>query len=150
STLEAVTVNLDDADVTALKAEWERRAIPVPLTVIASPYREITRPIIEYLKRVRTENPNDVVTVYIPEYVLGHWWEQVLHNQSALRLKSRLLFQKRVVVASVPYQLESATARIEAAKAQAQAAMNRHAMTEPAKPKPPRRSRLQALTLENE
>ena len=54
------------------------------------------------------------------------------------------------MVASVPYQLESATARIEAAKAQAQAAMNRHAMTEPAKPKPPRRSRLQALTLENE
>jgi hypothetical protein len=48
------------------------------------------------------------VTVYIPEYVLGHWWEQLLHNQSALRLKGRLLFQRRVVVASVPYQLRSA------------------------------------------
>jgi hypothetical protein len=49
------------------------------------------------------------VTVFIPEYVVGHWWEQLLHNQSALRLKSRLLFQRRVVVASVPYQLRSAT-----------------------------------------
>ena len=74
--------------------------------------------------------------------MLGHWWEQVLHNQSALRLKSRLLFQRRVVVASVPYQLVSATARIEAAKAQAQGS----AMT---KPKPARqRTRLQKLTLE--
>nr|WP_194917701.1 amino acid permease [Catenulispora rubra] len=151
STLEAVTVNLDDAEVEALKAEWERRSIPVPLTVIASPYREITRPIIEYVKRVRTENPDDVVTVYIPQYVLGHWWEQVLHNQSALRLKSRLLFQRRVVVAAVPYQLESATARIEAAKAQAHGAYQGSAMTKPKQPKPPRqRTRLQSLTLENQ
>ncbi|MBS2536183.1 amino acid permease [Catenulispora sp. NF23] len=150
SSLEAVTVNLDDAEVAVLKAEWERRAIPVPLTVIASPYREITRPIIEYVKRVRTENPDDVVTVYIPQYVLGHWWEQVLHNQSALRLKSRLLFQRRVVVAAVPYQLESASARIAAAKAQA--AYHGAAMVKPApKPKVPkqRTTRLQTLTLEN-
>ena len=139
-------MNLDDAEVEALKAEWERRSIPVPLTVIASPYREITRPIIEYVKRVRTENPDDVVTVYIPQYVLGHWWEQVLHNQSALRLKSRLLFQRRVVVAAVPYQLQSATARIEAAKAQS--SFQGSAMT---KPKPPRqRTRLQKLTAETE
>jgi hypothetical protein len=48
-----------------------------------------------------------VVTVFIPEYVVGHWWEQVLHNQSALRLKGRLLFQSGVIVASVPWQLES-------------------------------------------
>jgi hypothetical protein len=144
SRLEAVTVALDDAEVEALKTEWERRAIPVPLTVIDSPYREITRPIIEYVKRLRTENPDDVVTVYIPQYVLGHWWEQVLHNQSALRLKSRLLFQRRVVVAAVPYQLQSATARIEAAKAQA--AFQGTAMT---KPKPPRRTRLQTLTMED-
>src|ERR1051326_6453316 len=102
SRLEAVTVNLDDAEVEALKAEWERREIPVPLTVIDSPFREITRPIIEYVKRLRTENPDDVVTVYIPEYVLGHWWEQVLHNQSALRLKSRLLFQRRGGGGSAP------------------------------------------------
>jgi amino acid transporter len=119
SRLEAVTVALDEAEVSALRAEWERREIPVPLTVIDSPYREITTPVVDYVKRLRTENPNDIVTVYVPEYVLGHWWEQLLHNQSALRLKARLRYQRRVVVASVPYQLASATARLEALKAAA-------------------------------
>jgi hypothetical protein len=117
SRLEAVTVQLDDAEVDTLKAEWERRDIRIPLTVVASPYREITQPIVDYVKRLRTENPDDVVTVYIPQYVLGHWWEQVLHNQSALRLKTRLLFQRRVVVAAVPYQLQSASARVRASDA---------------------------------
>ncbi len=109
--LEAVTVDLDPADTEALKREWHAREISTPLTVIASPYREITSPVVDYVKRLRSEKPNDIVTVYIPEYVLGHWWEQILHNQSALRLKGRLLFQRRVVVASVPYQLQSAAAR---------------------------------------
>ncbi|NYD36193.1 amino acid permease [Actinomycetospora corticicola] len=105
--LEAVTVNVDDADTRRVTSDWERRQLPVPLKVLESPYREITRPILQYVKRIRTDNPRDVVTVFIPEYVLGHWWEQLLHNQSALRLKGRLLFQKGVMVVSVPWQLES-------------------------------------------
>jgi amino acid transporter len=111
SYLEAVTVDVDEAETMRLKEDWERAAIPVPLTVIASPYREITRPIVYYVKRLRRESPRDIVTVYVPEYVVGHWWEQLLHNQSALRLKTRLLMQPGVVVASVPYQLRSATHR---------------------------------------
>jgi hypothetical protein len=107
SKLEAVVVDVDGDGAAELKAEWYARDIPVPLIVIDSPYREITRPIVEYVKRIRSENPNDMVTVFVPEYVLGHWWEQLLHNQSALRLKGRLLYQRRVVVASVPYQLRS-------------------------------------------
>jgi hypothetical protein len=113
SRLEAVTVELDEKEIEALKADWAAHEIEVPLTVIASPYREITRPVVDYVKRLRTEKPNDIVTVFIPEYVLGHWWEQLLHNQSAFRLKSRLLFQRRVVVASVPYQLKSAGGGIQ-------------------------------------
>ncbi|MDD7936847.1 APC family permease [Actinomycetospora lutea] len=105
--LEALTVNVDDADTRTLVAEWESRDIPVPLKVVESPYREITKPILQYVKRIRTDNPRDVVTVFIPEYVLGRWWEQLLHNQSALRLKGRLLFQPGVMVVSVPWQLES-------------------------------------------
>jgi amino acid transporter len=105
--LEALTVNVDDGDTRKLVAEWERRQLPVPLKVVESPYREITKPILQYVKRIRTDNPRDVVTVFIPEYVLGHWWEQLLHNQSALRLKGRLLFQRGVMVVSVPWQLES-------------------------------------------
>ncbi len=106
--LEAVTVNVDDADTRALVAQWETEDFSVPLKVIESPYREITKPVLEYVKRVRTANPRDVVTVYIPEYVVGRWWEQFLHNQSALRLKGRLLFQPGVMVTSVPWQLASA------------------------------------------
>ncbi|WP_420749547.1 APC family permease [Rhodococcus sp. O3] len=106
-TLEAVTVNVDDADTRQLVRQWESSDITVPLKVVESPYREITRPVLEYVKRVRRDSPRDVVTVFIPEYVVGHWWEQVLHNQSALRLKSRLLFQPGVMVTSVPWQLHS-------------------------------------------
>jgi hypothetical protein len=62
---------------------------------------------VEYVARLRRESPRDIVTIYVPEYVVGHWWERLLHNQSALRLKTRLLNQKGVVVASVPWQLES-------------------------------------------
>jgi amino acid transporter len=105
--LEAVTVNVDDADTRRLVQEWERENFKVPLKVIESPYREITKPVLDYVKRVRTDNPRDVVTVFIPEYVVGHWWEQFLHNQSALRLKGRLLFQPGVMVTSVPWQLAS-------------------------------------------
>ncbi|MFR9804584.1 APC family permease [Pseudonocardia sp. RS010] len=108
--LEAVTVNVDDADTKKLVADWGKRKIPVKLKVVESPYREITRPVLDYVKRVRSDNPRDVVTVYIPEYVVGHWWEQILHNQSALRLKSRLLFQPGVMVTSVPWQLASSAA----------------------------------------
>ena len=105
--LEAVTVNVDDADTRALVREWESRAIQVPLKVVESPYRDITKPVLDYVRRVRRDSPRDVVTVFIPEYVVGHWWEQLLHNQSALRLKTRLLFQPGVMVTSVPWQLTS-------------------------------------------
>ena len=105
--LEAVTVEVDSEDTRALQAEWTRRDVPVPLKVLASPFREVTRPVVDYVKSLRSGSPRDVVMVYIPEYVLGRWYEQVLHNQSALRLKARLLFTPGVMVASVPWQLRS-------------------------------------------
>jgi amino acid transporter len=105
--LEAITVSVDDAETRELVHKWEDSDISVPLKVISSPYREITRPVLEYVRRVSKESPRTVVTVFIPEYVVGHWWEQVLHNQSALRLKGRLLFMPNVMVTSVPWQLSS-------------------------------------------
>jgi amino acid transporter len=105
--LEAITVNVEPDETRALQEEWDRRRIPVPLKALDSPYREITRPVVEYVKSLRSGHPRDVVVVYIPEYVLGRWYEQVLHNQSALRLKGRLLFTPGVMVASVPWQLRS-------------------------------------------
>jgi len=108
SLLEAITVNVDPEETKALQDEWDRRDIPVPLKALDSPYREITRPVVDYVKNARRGNPRDVVMVYIPEYVVGRWWEQLLHNQTALRLKGRLLFTPGVMVTSVPYQLWSA------------------------------------------
>jgi hypothetical protein len=105
--LEAVTVNVDPEDTADLAREWEDRQIPVALKVIDSPFREITKPVLDYVRRTRKDKPRDIVTVFIPEYVVGHWWEHLLHNQSALRLKGRLLFTPGVMVTSVPWQLSS-------------------------------------------
>ncbi|WP_433710070.1 APC family permease [Nocardia sp. CA-084685] len=124
-TLEAVTVNVDEADTRALVREWERSDITVPLKVIESPYREITKPVLDYVKRVRRDSPRDVVTVFIPEYVVGHWWEQILHNQSALRLKGRLLFEPGVMVTSVPWQLTSSAKARQAGVVYAPGAVRR-------------------------
>jgi hypothetical protein len=109
SLLEAITVNVEPDETKTLQAEWDRRDIPVPLKILDSPFREITRPVVDYVKRLRADRPRDLVTVFIPEYVMGHWWEQLLHNQSALRLKGRLLYQKGVLVTSVPWQMTSTT-----------------------------------------
>ena len=105
--LEALTVSVEPEETQALRQEWDAMDLPVPLKVLDSPFREITRPVISYVRSVRRESPRDLVVVYIPEYVVGHWWETLLHNQSALRLKGRLLFTPGVVVASVPWQLSS-------------------------------------------
>jgi amino acid transporter len=107
SMLEAVTVGVDADETKVLQEEWDARGIPVPLKILESPYREVTRPILDYVRNIQRQSPRDIVAVYIPEYVVGHWWEQLLHNQSALRLKGRLLFTPGVMVTSVPYQLES-------------------------------------------
>ena len=105
--LEGVYVSVDPAATNRLLEEWDERNLGVPLKVLHSPYRELVRPIVEYATEIRRANPRGVVAVYIPEYVVGRWWEQLLHNQTALRLKGRLLFAPGVMVTSVPYQLRS-------------------------------------------
>jgi hypothetical protein len=109
--LTALTVNVDDAETRALTTDWERYDIPVPLTVIDSPYREITRPVLDFVRDIRRSSPRELVVVFVPQYVVGHWWENLLHNQSALRLQARLQFQPGVMITSVPWQLESSLGR---------------------------------------
>ena len=105
--LEGVYVASDPASTDRLLHDWEERNLGVPLKVLFSPYREVVKPIVDYATQIRKANPRGVVAVYIPEYVVGRWWEQLLHNQTALRLKGRLLFTPGVMVTSVPYQLRS-------------------------------------------
>ncbi len=105
NSLTAITLNLDDVDTRRLRTDWEKRDIPVPLTVIEAPYRDLVRPLVGYVKQLREAHPRTVVMVFIPEYVVTRWWQQLLHNQSALRFKARLLFTPGVVVVDVPYHL---------------------------------------------
>ncbi len=111
TTLTALTVQTSPEATAALLKEWGDRQIAVPLRILDSPYRDVTGPVLDYVRAVRRESPRDVVCVFVPEYVVGHWWEQLLHNQSALRLKTRLLFLPGVMVTSVPWQLGSAEVR---------------------------------------
>ncbi|MCI0688840.1 MAG: hypothetical protein L0Y54_16645 [Sporichthyaceae bacterium] len=109
-TLTALTVGISPDEVRQLQREWDERDIPAPLTVIDSPYRDITGPVLSYIAGLSRENPRELIVIYIPEYVVGRWWEHLLHNQSALRLKARLLFQRQVMVTNVPWQLDSGRA----------------------------------------
>ena len=77
-----------------------------PLEIVYSPYRELTRPVLRFIDELDARWDNDIVTVVIPEFVVSHWWEHLLHNQSALILKGRLLFRKGTVVTSVPYHVD--------------------------------------------
>jgi amino acid transporter len=105
STLTAITVQVDQQETRALAEEWRAREIPVELKIINSPYREINTPILDYIRDIHRDSPRDAICVFIPEYVVDHWWEHVLHNQSALRLKARLFFTPGVMVCNVPYHL---------------------------------------------
>ncbi len=104
--LVAVTVVSDEDEQERIEKAWARHDLSDPLDIIYSPYRELSRPILRFLDEIDTRWTNDVVTVLIPEVVVRRWWEQLLHNQSALFLKGRLLFRKGLVVTSVPYHLD--------------------------------------------
>ena len=108
ATLRAVTV-MDTGDDGAFATAWQERGVPVQLVILESPYRETVRPIVRYVRRLRRENPGDIIAVTIPEYVVAHWWEHLLHNQTALRLKARLLYEPSVTVTSVPWLLPKTT-----------------------------------------
>jgi len=105
ATLRAITVAAQEDADDPLAQAWRERGVPVQLVVIESPYRETVRPVLRYVRHLRREHPGDVISIVIPEYVVGHWWQNVLHNQTALRLKTRLLFEPAVTVTSVPWVL---------------------------------------------
>jgi amino acid transporter len=101
--VRAVHVAAEESN--ALPRDWEARGIPIALVVLESPFRETIRPVRQYVRGLRRENPGDVISIVIPEYLVARWWQHVLHNQTALRLKSRLLFEPSVTVTSVPWVL---------------------------------------------
>jgi hypothetical protein len=105
--LLAVTVVSDDDERERIEDQWSARNLQVPLEIVYSPYRELARPVLRFIDELDARYDNDIITVVIPEFVVtGSWWTHLLHNQSALFLKGRLLYRKGTVVTSVPYHLE--------------------------------------------
>ncbi|HVG32631.1 MAG TPA: APC family permease [Pyrinomonadaceae bacterium] len=104
--VKAVYVDFDEEATHKLKEKWEQWGSGVELVVLPSPYRELTRPLLRYVNRLRRKGDDNFVTVVLPEFIPARWWQQLLHNQSSLLLKGSLLFRKSVVVVSVPYHLE--------------------------------------------
>ena len=101
----AVHVSADPTKAEALRVEWQRVIGDVPLVIIESPYRLLLPPLLAYVDALRESHPGDGLVVMLPEFVPRHWWENTLHNQTALRLKASLLYRPGVVVASFPFHL---------------------------------------------
>jgi amino acid transporter len=104
--LVAVYVSYDDEDRLGLERQWKDLGIDIPLEIVASPYRELVAPVERYIDELDARWANDTITVVIPEFVVGRWYEQILHNQSAFMLKAKLLFREGTVVTSVPYHVD--------------------------------------------
>ena len=102
----AVYVDFEEEATAKLRDKWERWGAGVKLVVLPSPYRELTRPLLKYIKRLEKHQHDDVITVVLPEFIPAKWWQHILHNQSSLLLKGALLFRENVIVTSVPYHLK--------------------------------------------
>jgi hypothetical protein len=110
--VEALTVDFpdehgrDSAALEKLRADWPRYCEGIPLRVLRSPYRKVVEPVVAELDRMRRVEPEYTLTVILPEFVTRHWWESLLHNQTAWRLKAVLFAKPKTVVISIPYHLE--------------------------------------------
>src|SRR5688572_24863212 len=102
---KAVFVETDPERTRRLEERWGRWEMGIPLVVLSSPYRSLLSPLLDYVDRIHTSDPNRVVTIILPEFIPARWWQQMLHNQTALLVKGALLFRKNVVVTDVPYLL---------------------------------------------
>jgi hypothetical protein len=101
-----MTIVSDEDEQERIEQQWRERNIDVPLEIVHSPYRELVRPVLRFVDELDARYENDIITVVIPEFVVRTWWGHLLHNQSALVLKGRLLFRKGTVVTSVPYHVD--------------------------------------------
>lgn len=101
----ALYVEMDPDDTARVQAKWERWCLEVPLVVLPSPYRSLVRPVLRYIDEMDARYTDDVLSVVMPEFIPSRWWQHLLHNQTALILRTALLFRKRAVVITVPYHL---------------------------------------------
>jgi amino acid transporter len=105
--LVAVSVVSDEEEERRIQELWAERKLDIPLEIVHSPYRELSGPILKFIDELDAVWENDIMTVVLPEFVVSGWWGKLLHNQTALFLKGRLLFRPHTVVTSVPYHLDA-------------------------------------------
>jgi amino acid transporter len=105
--IEALHVSIDETETERLQEQWSEQNIKIPLRIIESPYREISNPLIKYVKSRRDEHGSEVITLYTPQFIVGHWWENLLHNHKARRIRHKLMLVHGVVIALVPWLLDS-------------------------------------------
>jgi len=103
----AVHVAITDEDAAKLQKEWAEHDMPIPLVIIDSPYRTYTSPVSTFIKKYRENNGSAVVTVYLPQFIVGHWWESILHNRRSRRLAHQLMLVHGVSITLVPWLLDS-------------------------------------------
>jgi amino acid transporter len=103
----AVHVAVNEADAARLQKDWAEHEVPVPLVIIDSPYRAYTSPVAGFIQKYREKHGSSVVTVYLPQYIVGHWWEAFLHNRRARRLANQLMLLHGVSITLVPWLLDS-------------------------------------------
>jgi amino acid transporter len=103
--VKAVYVELDPERTHRLEEKWWKWGLGIPLVVLASPYRTLLGPLLEYVDHLLAQGEHHVVTIVLPEFIAARWWQHLLHNQTALLIKGALLFRKRIVVVDVPFHL---------------------------------------------
>jgi len=104
--VRAVYVETDPARTYRLEEKWAKCGFGVPLVVLASPYRSLLRPLLEYVDQIQSHSDDRMVTIVLPEFIPRRWWQHLLHNQTALLVKGALLFRRNIVVTDVPYLLK--------------------------------------------
>ena len=99
----AVCIEVDKRDSAQMRADWDAWDIGIPLEIVPSPYRSVLKPLVEFVDNLSMVSPGQLVTVIVPEIVPRHWWEHLLHNKTALYIRTAFLFKPNVVVIAIPY-----------------------------------------------
>jgi hypothetical protein len=102
----AITVDLDPTATSRVQQQWQEWFPEVPLVVLDSPYRSVLQPVLHYIDQMEKQRDGDYMTIILPEFLPAKWWQHLLHNQTALLLKTAILFRRGKVAISIPYHLD--------------------------------------------
>ena len=107
SDITAVYVSMDAIEAESIRQKWEVWGEGVRLVILDSPYRLLLEPLLSYIEEIiHKRQPNEIITIVVPHFIPRHWWNNLLHTQTASMLRIALLFRPGIVITEVPYQVE--------------------------------------------